>query len=242
MVAQPLQRAWGSGDADADESLAESIAASLHLAPGPRTAAAAPGRNLEDTILVIEAGSSSEIDAAANGGAAGDDGYELDADAAEISEEIEVGGSDGDYGDDGGYGDEQFYAEDGSGDAQFVGADAGGDEAGPSGGADGGGGGSGSDSARGGAGGAVADAERLAYMTNALALQRAACVALIGKEQFAQLYELLKARADSKDLDEMSLEELARLVFGIIPYDKADAIPLLYKLLYLEAQLETGQL
>lgn len=93
-----------------------------------------------------------------------------------------------------------------------------------------------------GAKSAALDAERMQYMTSALSLQRAACVNLVGQEAFHKLYELLKASADSKDVDEMDVNEMARLVFGIIPYEKADVLPLLYKLLYLEAQIEAGEL
>ena len=47
-------------------------------------------------------------------------------------------------------------------------------------------------------------------------------------------YELLK----SNQVDEASMTDLSRLVFKIIPYDKSEVIQMMYKLLYLESQLE----
>ena len=49
-------------------------------------------------------------------------------------------------------------------------------------------------------------------------------------------YALLK----SNQVDEASMTDLSRLVFKIIPYDKSEVIQMMYKLLYLESQLETG--
>lgn len=42
-------------------------------------------------------------------------------------------------------------------------------------------------------------------------------------------------------VDEASMTDLSRLVFKIIPYDKSEVIQMMYKLLYLESQLEGGQ-
>jgi hypothetical protein len=47
-------------------------------------------------------------------------------------------------------------------------------------------------------------------------------------------YELLKGN----QVDEASMTDLSRLVFKIIPYDKSEVIQMMYKLLYLESQLE----
>ncbi len=47
-------------------------------------------------------------------------------------------------------------------------------------------------------------------------------------------YALLK----SNQVDEASMTDLSRLVFKIIPYDKSEVIQMMYKLLYLESQLE----
>jgi NIMA (never in mitosis gene a)-related kinase len=49
-------------------------------------------------------------------------------------------------------------------------------------------------------------------------------------------YTLLK----SSQVDETSMTDLSRLVFKIIPYDKSEVIQMMYKLLYLESQLENG--
>ena len=51
---------------------------------------------------------------------------------------------------------------------------------------------------------------------------------------FPRSYELLK----SNQVDEASMTDLSRLVFKIIPYDKSEVIQMMYKLLYLESQLE----
>lgn len=50
-------------------------------------------------------------------------------------------------------------------------------------------------------------------------------------------YALLK----SNQVDEASMTDLSRLVFKIIPYDKSEVIQMMYKLLYLESQLEGNQ-
>ena len=50
-------------------------------------------------------------------------------------------------------------------------------------------------------------------------------------------YALLK----SNQVDEASMTDLSRLVFKIIPYDKSEVIQMMYKLLYLESQLEGHQ-
>lgn len=52
----------------------------------------------------------------------------------------------------------------------------------------------------------------------------------------ARRYALLK----SNQVDEASMTDLSRLVFKIIPYDKSEVIQMMYKLLYLESQLENG--
>ncbi|GFR51624.1 hypothetical protein Agub_g14051 [Astrephomene gubernaculifera] len=75
---------------------------------------------------------------------------------------------------------------------------------------------------------------RIAHMRTALMIQRAACLDLVGEKAFNELYALLK----SNQVDEASMTDLSRLVFKIIPYDKSEVIQMMYKLLYLESQLE----
>ncbi|KAL6749037.1 NIMA-related kinase 4 [Haematococcus lacustris] len=85
-------------------------------------------------------------------------------------------------------------------------------------------------------GGYQPDPMRLQHMRSAMMIQRAACLDLIGDKAFNDLYALLK----SNQVDEASMTDLSRLVFKIIPYDKSEVIQMMYKLLYLESQLETG--
>jgi hypothetical protein len=81
-------------------------------------------------------------------------------------------------------------------------------------------------------------------MRRAAQLLRAACVGLVGQPAFDELYALMKAHADSGEGEGEgegggeSVAELSRRVFGIISYDKSEAVPLLYRLLYSEGQLE----
>lgn len=72
------------------------------------------------------------------------------------------------------------------------------------------------------------------HMKGALMIQKAACLEMIGQDAYNQLYELLKGN----QVDEASMTDLSRLVFKIIPYDKSEVIQMMYKLLYLESQLE----
>eukprot|EP00195_Chlamydomonas_chlamydogama_P009069 CAMPEP_0202904676 /NCGR_PEP_ID=MMETSP1392-20130828/30593_1 /ASSEMBLY_ACC=CAM_ASM_000868 /TAXON_ID=225041 /ORGANISM="Chlamydomonas chlamydogama, Strain SAG 11-48b" /LENGTH=558 /DNA_ID=CAMNT_0049592433 /DNA_START=449 /DNA_END=2125 /DNA_ORIENTATION=- len=76
--------------------------------------------------------------------------------------------------------------------------------------------------------------QRVQHMRAALMIQKAACLDLIGEKPFNELYNLLK----SNQVDEASMTDLSRLVFKIIPYDKSEVIQMMYKLLYLEGQLE----
>ncbi|KAG2487503.1 hypothetical protein HYH03_013921 [Edaphochlamys debaryana] len=78
------------------------------------------------------------------------------------------------------------------------------------------------------------DPNRIAHMKSAMMIQRAACLDLVGEKAFNELYALLK----SNQVDEASMTDLSRLVFKIIPYDKSEVIQMMYKLLYLESQLE----
>ncbi|GLC47162.1 hypothetical protein PLESTB_001387600 [Pleodorina starrii] len=78
------------------------------------------------------------------------------------------------------------------------------------------------------------DPTRVAHMKSAMMIQRAACLDLVGEKAFNELYALLK----SNQVDEASMTDLSRLVFKIIPYDKAEVIQMMYKVLYLESQLE----
>ncbi|KAG2429699.1 hypothetical protein HYH02_013957 [Chlamydomonas schloesseri] len=78
------------------------------------------------------------------------------------------------------------------------------------------------------------DPTRIAHMKSAMMIQRAACLDLVGEKAFNELYALLK----SNQVDEASMTDLSRLVFKIIPYDKSEVIQMMYKLLYLESQLE----
>lgn len=87
----------------------------------------------------------------------------------------------------------------------------------------------------GSSGGWQPDPGRLQGLRSAMMLQRAACLDLIGDKAFNELYALLK----SNQVDEASMTDLSRLVFKIIPYDKSEVIQMMYKLLYLESQLET---
>eukprot|EP00798_Chlamydomonas_sp_ICE-L_P022983 gene22983-30171_t len=68
----------------------------------------------------------------------------------------------------------------------------------------------------------------------ALMIQRAACLDIVGEAAFDELYALLR----SNQVDEASMTDLSRLVFKIIPYEKSEVIQMMYKLLYLESQLE----
>jgi len=77
---------------------------------------------------------------------------------------------------------------------------------------------------------------RMQHMRSAALIQRAACVDLIGEKAFLELYDLLS----SHQVNESSMTELSRLVFKIISYDKSEVIQMLYKLLYMESQLESG--
>jgi len=86
----------------------------------------------------------------------------------------------------------------------------------------------------GSSGGWQPDPVRLQHMRSAMMIQRAACLDLIGEKAFNELYALLK----SNQVDEASMTDLSRLVFKIIPYDKSEVIQMMYKLLYLESQLE----
>ncbi|GAX78668.1 hypothetical protein CEUSTIGMA_g6106.t1 [Chlamydomonas eustigma] len=78
--------------------------------------------------------------------------------------------------------------------------------------------------------------QREQHMRSALMIQKAACLDMIGQDAYNQLYKLLK----SNQVDEASMTDLSRLVFKIIPYDKSEVIQMMYKLLYLESQLESG--
>lgn len=80
------------------------------------------------------------------------------------------------------------------------------------------------------------DPVRTQHMQQALLLQKAACQQMIGQKAYDELYALLK----SNQVDEHSMTDLSRLVFKIIPYDKSEVIQMMYKLLYLEGQLEPG--
>lgn len=80
------------------------------------------------------------------------------------------------------------------------------------------------------------DPVRTQHMQQALLLQKAACQNMIGQKAYDELYALLK----SNQVDEHSMTDLSRLVFKIIPYDKSEVIQMMYKLLYLEGQLEPG--
>ena len=70
-------------------------------------------------------------------------------------------------------------------------------------------------------------------------------IALVGAEAFGLLYDFLARRAEAIDdgrLDEEgaagSITELSRLVFSIIPHEKAEAVTLAYRYMYLVGQLE----
>jgi hypothetical protein len=82
--------------------------------------------------------------------------------------------------------------------------------------------------------------ERAFHLKSTVQLLRAACVDLVGRPAFEELYALMKRQADAADNDSSgaSVTELSRQVFKIIPYDKSEAVPLLYRLLYSEAQLD----
>lgn len=76
--------------------------------------------------------------------------------------------------------------------------------------------------------------DRARSIHTALMIQRAACLDIVGEEKFNELYALLR----SQDVDEASMTDLSRLVFEIIPYEQSEVIQMMYKLLYLETQLE----
>lgn len=44
-------------------------------------------------------------------------------------------------------------------------------------------------------------------------------------------------RSQSDHEHDLSISELSRVVFKIIPYDKADVITYVYKMLYIESQM-----
>eukprot|EP00201_Polytomella_parva_P021083 CAMPEP_0175040272 /NCGR_PEP_ID=MMETSP0052_2-20121109/1157_1 /TAXON_ID=51329 ORGANISM="Polytomella parva, Strain SAG 63-3" /NCGR_SAMPLE_ID=MMETSP0052_2 /ASSEMBLY_ACC=CAM_ASM_000194 /LENGTH=95 /DNA_ID=CAMNT_0016302437 /DNA_START=54 /DNA_END=341 /DNA_ORIENTATION=+ len=76
--------------------------------------------------------------------------------------------------------------------------------------------------------------DRMTRMKNVLEAQRLACHDLVGEQAFNDLYALLK----SNSVDEASMTDLSRMVFKIISYDKSEVIQMMYKLLYLESQIE----
>jgi NIMA (never in mitosis gene a)-related kinase len=82
---------------------------------------------------------------------------------------------------------------------------------------------------------AESNTPRRQHLHSAALLQQAACLNLIGEQAFSELYTLLSLH---KVVNEESMKNLSRLVFKIIPYDKSEVIQMLYKLLYIQSQLE----
>jgi len=88
--------------------------------------------------------------------------------------------------------------------------------------------------AEGGAGGAV----RAEKLSSAVEQTKRSIEEMVGAEAMAKLYELLKQRSDGEAMSaDNNIADLSRVVFKIIPYDKAEVLSLVYKLLYLEGQL-----
>jgi NIMA (never in mitosis gene a)-related kinase len=87
-----------------------------------------------------------------------------------------------------------------------------------------------------GASGAV----RAEKLSSAVEQTKRSIEEMVGAEAMGKLYELLKQRSDSdggSGASDNSIADLSRVVFKIIPYDKAEVLSLVYKLLYLEGQL-----
>jgi hypothetical protein len=80
------------------------------------------------------------------------------------------------------------------------------------------------------------DEEREEDLRGVLAAQTATCIDMVGSDAYDKLHDLLK----SNKIDEGTVTDLSRLVFQIIPHDKSEAIQMMYKLLYLENQLQGG--
>ena len=82
-----------------------------------------------------------------------------------------------------------------------------------------------------------------------MALHKQRCCRLVGEPKFEELYSYLKAM-DSDDDDESQAAEhtelpsaasLSKGVFDIVPQSKAEAVLIMYKLLYTEAKLELAE-
>uniref|UniRef100_A0A061SER0 non-specific serine/threonine protein kinase n=1 Tax=Tetraselmis sp. GSL018 TaxID=582737 RepID=A0A061SER0_9CHLO len=80
---------------------------------------------------------------------------------------------------------------------------------------------------------------RTSKLKDAVAQTKASIEAMVGTEAMERLYDLLKQRSEGDAMvgDSSSIADLSRVVFKIIPYDKAEVLSLVYKLLYLEGQL-----
>jgi hypothetical protein len=213
-------RAWGSLDGGSyrgsglSASSGGGAEASLHLAPAARRAAAVAARALADVLIIDDedrqSGEAEEVEEAA---------HLRSFSASEASGTLyaTAGGGSTFFGATGGSaagrGEEFSDAEGGE-------LSVSGDE------------GDGGDAA------GAPDPERASYLRQAVALQRAGCINFIGAPAFERVYALLKDASDASD--GMDLSALAALVFGVIPIAQADVLPMLYKLLYFEAQMEAA--
>ena len=82
-----------------------------------------------------------------------------------------------------------------------------------------------------------------------LAVHKRRCCHLIGEPKFEELYSYLKSM-DSRDDDDSQAAEhteqpsaasLSKGVYDIVPQSKAEAVLIMYKLLYTEAKLELAE-
>ena len=81
-----------------------------------------------------------------------------------------------------------------------------------------------------------------------VALHRRRCCRLIGEPKFEELYSFLKSmdREDDESqaaelTEQPSAASLSKGVFDIVPQSKAEAVLIMYKLLYTEAKLELAE-
>ncbi|GMH45985.1 hypothetical protein BSKO_13949 [Bryopsis sp. KO-2023] len=79
--------------------------------------------------------------------------------------------------------------------------------------------------------------QRLGALVETYLSHKQKCKDIIGTELFDKLYSTVKTHTD--DLPDISISELSRVIFKVIPYDKAEAISYIYKMLYIESQLNS---
>ena len=80
-----------------------------------------------------------------------------------------------------------------------------------------------------------------------LALHRRRCYRLIGEPKFEELYSFLKSMENEDEgqaaehTEQPSAASLSKGVSDIVPQSKAEAVLIMYKLLYTEAKLELAE-